>query len=71
MDWPKDDRIVCYCGCPHHLSSIRGSQLIDDGGYELHLTFHDVGPESTIEVGTPSYTVEGELKELATGTVRA
>lgn len=31
MEWPEDDRIVCYCGCPHHLSSIRASQLIDDG----------------------------------------
>jgi len=31
--WGKGDRIVCYCGCPHHLSSIRASQLID-GGYE-------------------------------------
>jgi len=30
-DWPTDDRIVCYCGCPHHLSSIRAAQLIEDG----------------------------------------
>ncbi|UPV99745.1 rhodanese-like domain-containing protein [Halorussus gelatinilyticus] len=137
MDWPKDDRIVCYCGCPHHLSSIRASQLInagyknvyvidegfwkwhkkgypmrgnnvtskpkswvisgetatslagenawarhrpsgqvestdisDAGSYELHLKFHEVGPDSTIEVETPSYTVEGKLKDLATGTVQ-
>jgi rhodanese-related sulfurtransferase len=32
-DWPSGDRIVCYCGCPHHLSSIRAAALID-GGYE-------------------------------------
>ncbi|NEU57048.1 rhodanese-like domain-containing protein [Halorussus sp. MSC15.2] len=137
MDWPKGDRIVCYCGCPHHLSSIRASQLInegfenvyvidegfwawnerryprrgtdvgnkpkswvvrgetaaglagrnawarhrpteqvestditDDGSYELHLKFHEVGPESTIEVETPEYTVEGKLKNLASGTVQ-
>lgn len=25
--WPSDDRIVCYCGCPHHLSSIRAAGL--------------------------------------------
>jgi rhodanese-related sulfurtransferase len=31
--WGKQDRIVCYCGCPHHLSSIRASQLIN-AGYE-------------------------------------
>ncbi|WP_137286841.1 rhodanese-like domain-containing protein [Halorussus salinisoli] len=137
MDWPKDDRIICYCGCPHHLSSIRASQLInegyenvyvidegfwewheqgypmrgndvgnkpnswvirgetdaaftgrnawarhrpseqvestdiaDGGSYELHLKFHEVGPDSNIEVETPSYTVEGKLKDLAAGTVQ-
>jgi len=31
LDWPKTDRIVCYCGCPHHLSSIRAARLIQDG----------------------------------------
>lgn len=25
--WPADDRIVCYCGCPHHLSSLRAASL--------------------------------------------
>ncbi|WP_135826223.1 rhodanese-like domain-containing protein [Halorussus ruber] len=136
-DWPKDDRIICYCGCPHHLSSIRASQLInegfkevyvidegfwewhergypmrgedvgstpknwvirgeaqsafagknawarhrptkqvestditDEGSYELHLKFHEVGPDSTIEVETPGYTVEGKLKDLSAGTVQ-
>lgn len=44
--WPKDDRIVCYCGCPHHLSSIRAANLltneyeevyvIDEGFWEWH-----------------------------------
>ena len=136
VNWPKDDRIVCYCGCPHHLSGIRAAQLIEngyenvyvidegfwewhgreypmagdevdttpekwvirgevdaaytgrdawahhrpsgqmeatdiaDGGtYELHLKFHEVGPDSTIEVETPAYSVEGKLKDLAAGTV--
>lgn len=136
-DWPKDDKIVCYCGCPHHLSSIRASQLIqngfenvyvidegfwewhdrdypmrgadissnpeswvidgevagafggenawarhrpsgqvestdiaDGGSYELHLKFHEVGPDSTVEVETPAYTVEGKLADLASGTVQ-
>lgn len=32
-DWPESDRIVCYCGCPHHLSSIRAAKLIS-AGYE-------------------------------------
>ena len=30
-DWPKDARVVCYCGCPHHLSSLRAASLIEDG----------------------------------------
>jgi rhodanese-related sulfurtransferase len=30
-DWPKGDRIVCYCGCPHHLSSLRAANLIQNG----------------------------------------
>lgn len=25
--WSSDERIVCYCGCPHHLSSIRAAGL--------------------------------------------
>lgn len=25
--WPKGDRIVTYCGCPHHLSSLRAAGL--------------------------------------------
>ncbi|WP_435348462.1 rhodanese-like domain-containing protein [Haloarchaeobius sp. HRN-SO-5] len=31
MDWPTDTRIVCYCGCPHHLSSIRAAHLQQNG----------------------------------------
>ncbi|MCG1003906.1 MULTISPECIES: rhodanese-like domain-containing protein [Halobacterium] len=29
--WANDDRIVCYCGCPHHLSSVRASALQQAG----------------------------------------
>lgn len=29
--WSKDERIVCYCGCPHHLSSLRASTLLRNG----------------------------------------
>lgn len=29
--WPTGDRIVTYCGCPHHLSTMRGAALIADG----------------------------------------
>lgn len=36
-DWPEGDRIVCYCGCPHHLSSIRAASLIDAGYEEVYV----------------------------------
>ncbi len=31
VDWSQDDRIVTYCGCPHHLSGLRAASLIDNG----------------------------------------
>ena len=31
--WPTEGRIVTYCGCPHHLSSMRAATLLD-AGYE-------------------------------------
>lgn len=30
-DWPTDDRIVTYCACPHHLSTLRAANLLNDG----------------------------------------
>ena len=30
-DWPTDAQIVCYCQCPHHLSSLRAGELISNG----------------------------------------
>ena len=32
-NWPTDDRIVTYCGCPTHLSSMRAASLLE-AGYE-------------------------------------
>lgn len=36
-EWPKDERVVCYCGCPHHLSSIRASTLIKAGFTDVYV----------------------------------
>lgn len=36
-NWPKDERIVCYCACPHHLSSMRASTLISAGYEEVYV----------------------------------
>ncbi|SEQ79611.1 rhodanese-like domain-containing protein [Natrinema salaciae] len=35
-DWSKDERIVTYCGCPHHLSGLRAGKLIDNGYEEVY-----------------------------------
>jgi len=48
---------------------MEATDIADGGTYELHLKFHEVGPDSTIEVETPAYSVEGKLKDLAAGTV--
>lgn len=36
-DWPQDDRIVAYCGCPHHLSSMRAANLIAEGYEDVYV----------------------------------
>lgn len=36
-NWPKSDRIVAYCACPHHLSSMRASTLIQEGYEEVYV----------------------------------
>lgn len=30
-DWPREDRIVTYCTCPHHLSSLRAGEFTTNG----------------------------------------
>lgn len=35
-DWSEDERIVTYCGCPHHLSGLRAASLIDAGYEEVY-----------------------------------
>lgn len=35
-DWPKTERIVTYCVCPHALSSARAASLIADGYEEVY-----------------------------------
>jgi rhodanese-related sulfurtransferase len=42
--WAKDDRIVCYCGCPHHLSSIRAAGLQKAGYTDVYVIDEGFGP---------------------------
>ncbi|WP_265109470.1 rhodanese-like domain-containing protein [Halosolutus halophilus] len=50
-DWATDERIVTYCGCPHHLSGLRAASLIDDGYEEVYAL--DEGFGAWIERGYP------------------
>lgn len=34
--WPTDGRVVTYCGCPHHLSSLRAAGLQKAGFSEVY-----------------------------------
>ncbi|WP_306054855.1 rhodanese-like domain-containing protein [Natronococcus wangiae] len=35
-EWSRDDRIVTYCGCPHHLSGLRAASLIENEHEEVY-----------------------------------
>jgi len=43
-EWANDDRIVCYCGCPHHLSSVRASALQQAGFSNVFVIDEGFGP---------------------------
>ncbi|WP_440989587.1 rhodanese-like domain-containing protein [Haloarchaeobius baliensis] len=53
-DWSSDERIVCYCGCPHHISSMRAAEL-QSAGYENVLVID----EGFFEWVDQSYPVVG------------
>ncbi|QSX00596.1 rhodanese-like domain-containing protein [Haloterrigena alkaliphila] len=50
-EWSTDDRIVTYCGCPHHLSGLRAASLIDNGYEEVYAL--DDGFQAWIDRGYP------------------
>jgi rhodanese-related sulfurtransferase len=67
-----DTRIVTYCGCPHHLSSMRAASLIADGyahTYALDEGFYgwaDAGypvEGSAVETEPPQYSITGLLSD--------
>ncbi len=37
LGWPETDRIVLYCGCPHHLSSLRAASLLSAGYTDIYV----------------------------------
>lgn len=73
--WPEGDRIVTYCGCPHHLSTMRAAQLyqngyeevyaIDEGFWEWHRLDYPMAGEDV------SYQPYGHVIEGATDPASA
>lgn len=71
LEWPKDDRIICYCGCPHHLSSIRAASLqangytrvyvINEGFWEWHKRDFPVSGSDPDWAPYESWEVSGEV----------
>lgn len=55
-DWSKDDRIVTYCACPHHLSGLRAASLIDNNYEEVYAI--DEGFISWLDRGYPAKGTE-------------
>ncbi|WP_049970737.1 rhodanese-like domain-containing protein [Haladaptatus cibarius] len=66
--WSKDERIICYCGCPHHLSSMRAGKLmqngyenvyvIDEGYWEWHEKGYPITGQNT-EASPQKYVIDG------------
>jgi rhodanese-related sulfurtransferase len=75
-DWPKDDRVVTYCDCPHHLASMRAGDLlnrgwenvyaIDEGFGEWRERNYPLAGSDTDRVPTV-WTIEGTTDELYGG----
>jgi len=74
-EWPTDDRIVTYCGCPHHLSSVRAAEL-QSAGYEsvsvLDEGFHVWNDQYQIagknaDYTPPEWTVDGQAARESAG----
>jgi rhodanese-related sulfurtransferase len=43
-DWNKNERVVAYCTCPHHLSGIRAGNLIENGFTGAYILEPGMGP---------------------------
>lgn len=43
-DWNKNERVVAYCTCPHHLSGIRAGNLIENGFTGAYILGPGMGP---------------------------
>jgi len=69
--WNKDDRVVCYCGCPHHLSSVRAAGLQKSGFSNVYVI--DEGFFEWRDLGYPlmGTTFESSAARVIDGEVAA
>ena len=66
-----DTRVVTYCGCPHHLSTLRGASLIGAGYQHTYAIDEGFGPwrengypmegESVAQIPT-AYSIDGRTR---------
>lgn len=77
-EWPEGDRIVCYCGCPHALSSIRAATLLEAGYEEVYVLDEGFGEwhtrgypmaGSNVEERPAEYLIEGMTDPSSAGKV--
>lgn len=64
-DWSEDQRIVCYCRCPHHLSSLRAGELISKGYQNVYAI--DEGFGAWIDKGYPTTGSEANASFVVRG----
>jgi rhodanese-related sulfurtransferase len=65
-EWPTGDRIVCYCGCPHHLSTARAARLLANGYEEVYAI-----DEGFWEWSARSYPIAGENPDFHPSAYRS
>ncbi len=70
-DWPAADRIVCYCGCPHHLSSIRAAGLQKAGFTDVYVIDEGFGQWQSRDYPMRGTTFESPQARILTGRVPA
>lgn len=74
--WDEDTRVVCYCGCPHHMSSLRAAGLqkagysnvyvFDEGFFEWR--DRDLPMRGTgFDAAESASVIEGEVAESYAG----
>lgn len=63
--WPKSTKIITYCACPHHLSSLRAANLIKQGYKNVYAL--DKGIRHWMKMGHPiAGTRTKQLPEIKT-----